>query len=40
MKSTIYSAILILINACSSAMADDTSFAKWEKDIAAIEAKI
>ena len=40
MKATICSVVLVLINACSSAMADDTSFAKWEKDIAAIEAKI
>ncbi len=40
MKATICSVVLVLINACSSVIADDAAFAKWEKDIAAIEAKI
>ena len=40
MKATMCSVVLVLINACSSAIADDAAFAKWEKDIAAIEAKI
>lgn len=40
MKATMCSVVLVLINACSSAIADDAAFAKWDKDIAAIEAKI
>lgn len=41
MKATICSIALVLVNAFSlTAVADDAAFAKWEKDITAIEAKI
>lgn len=40
MKTTICSLTLLLISTITSATADDAAFAKWEGDIAAIEAKI
>lgn len=40
MKAIVCSMVMVLVSAFSSAMADDAAFAKWEKDIAAIEAKI
>lgn len=40
MKTIICSIALVFIGTIASATADDAAFAKWEKDIAAIEAKI
>ena len=40
MKAIVCSMVMVLVSAFSTAMADDAAFAKWEKDIAAIEAKI
>lgn len=40
MKTIICSLTLLFISTIASANADDAAFAKWEKDIAAIEAKI
>ena len=40
MKTTLCSIALLIISTTASATADDAAFAKWEKDIAAIEAKI
>ena len=40
MKTTLCSIALLIIRTIASATADDAAFAKWEKDIAAIEAKI
>jgi len=40
MKAVVCSIFMVLVSGFSSAMADDAAFAKWEKDISAIEAKI
>ena len=40
MKAFVCSIIIVLVSNLSPAMADDADFAKWEKDIVAIEAKI
>lgn len=40
MKTIICTLVLLFISTITSATADDAAFAKWEKDIAAIEAKI
>ncbi len=40
MKSLFCSLTLLLVSTISSATADDAPFTKWEKDIAAIEARI
>ena len=40
MKTTLCSIALLIMRTIASATADDAAFAMWEKDIAAIEAKI
>lgn len=40
MKAVVCSIVMVLVSGFSSAKADDAAFVKWEKDIAAIEAKI